>query len=104
MKTKLILFLSLIIQISYSGDNMNYEIKPGKYRHYSGKEYEVIGQARYSENPEKIFVIYKQLYESQIRGTDKKLPIGTIWARPIEMFEELVEVDGKKIPRFKKVD
>ena len=83
---------------------MTQEIKPGIYEHYSGKKYEVIGTARYSENPNQEFVIYKQLYESAIRGTNTKLPIGTLWARPIEMFLELVEYNGQKISRFKKIN
>jgi cyclomaltodextrinase / maltogenic alpha-amylase / neopullulanase len=63
-------------------------IKLGKYRHYKGKEYEVIGVARNSETLEEL-VIYRALYGD----------FG-IWARPIKMFLEEVEINGKKVPRF----
>lgn len=63
-------------------------IKLGKYRHYKGKEYEVIGVARHSETLEEL-VIYRALYDNF-----------DLWARPLKMFLEEVEVDGKKVPRF----
>ena len=64
------------------------EIKPGRYRHYKGQEYEVIGIARYSETLEDL-VVYRALYGE-----------GEIWVRPKEMFLDTVEVDGKKVRRF----
>jgi len=64
------------------------EILPGRYRHYKGGEYEVIGTARHSETQED-FVVYRALYG------EKKL-----WARPLEMFAEDVIIKGKKQPRF----
>jgi len=67
-------------------------IKLGKYRHYKGKEYEVISVAKHSETLEEL-VVYKALYGE-----------GQIWARPLKMFLEEVEVDGKKIPRFNLVE
>lgn len=63
----------------------------GKYRHYSGKEYEVIGVARHSETLEEL-VIYKPLYIDD-----------GLWVRPLKMFEENVEIDGKMVPRFTKI-
>lgn len=66
-------------------------LKLGKYKHYKGKEYEVIGIARHSETLEDL-VIYKALY-----GENE------LWARPLKMFQEEVEVDGKKVLRFKYV-
>ena len=64
-------------------------MKLGKYKHYKGKEYEVIGIAKHSETLEEL-VVYKALYGS-----------GDLWVRPFKMFEEEVEVDGQKVPRFK---
>lgn len=63
-------------------------IKLGKYRHYKGKEYEVIGIARHSETLEEL-VIYRALYGNF-----------DLWARPLVMFLEEVEIAGKKMPRF----
>ncbi len=65
-------------------------LKPGKYRHYKGKEYEVIGIARHSETLEKL-VVYKALY--QTAGEN-------LWVRPLQMFLEDVEIEGKKKLRF----
>ncbi|MDO8573105.1 MAG: DUF1653 domain-containing protein [bacterium] len=65
--------------------------KPGIYEHYKGKQYEVIGIAQHSETLEEI-VVYKALYGE--RG---------LWVRPLKMFLQEVEIDGKKMPRFKYV-
>lgn len=56
--------------------------------------YEVIGIVHYSETLEEM-VLYKQLYEAP------RFPYGSLWVRPLKMFLEEVEVDGKKVPRFK---
>jgi len=72
---------------------MSEEIKPGKYQHYKGNFYEVIGLARYSETLEEL-VVYRALYESKEFGKD------AIWVRPKKMFLEMVVVDGKEVPRF----
>lgn len=69
----------------------NNMLKLGKYRHYKGKEYEVLGMAKHSETLEEL-VVYRVLYDK-----------GQIWVRPLKMFVEVVEVDGKKIPRFRYV-
>ena len=63
-------------------------IKLGKYRHYKDKEYEVIGIAKHSETLEEL-VVYRALYGNN-----------DLWVRPAKMFSEIVEIDGKKIPRF----
>jgi hypothetical protein len=63
-------------------------LKLGRYRHYKGNEYEVIGVGQHSETLENL-VVYRALY-----GTHD------LWVRPLEMFTEEIEVDGKKIPRF----
>jgi cyclomaltodextrinase / maltogenic alpha-amylase / neopullulanase len=68
-------------------------IKLGKYRHYKGNLYEVIGVARHSETLEEL-VIYRALYDSPEFGKN------ALWARPKKMFLEDVLVDGKKVPRF----
>jgi len=64
-------------------------LKPGRYRHFKGKEYEVIGVARDSETLEDV-VVYRALYGG--RG---------LWVRPFDMFTEEVERDGKRSPRFR---
>ncbi|MDE1856268.1 MAG: DUF1653 domain-containing protein [Candidatus Micrarchaeota archaeon] len=70
------------------------EVKIGKYRHYKGNLYEVVGVARNSENPEEGFVVYRALYNSEEFG-DRAL-----WVRPKSMFLESVSLDGKNVPRF----
>lgn len=63
-------------------------IKPGKYRHFKGREYEVIGVAKHSETLEEM-VVYRQLYGEH-----------GLWVRPASMWEETVERDGKTYKRF----
>ena len=63
-------------------------MKLGKYRHYKGNEYEVIGVANHSETLEKM-VVYRALY-----GENE------IWVRPLYMWDEEVEVNGKTVKRF----
>jgi hypothetical protein len=63
-------------------------VKPGRYRHYKGQEYEVIGCARHSETEEEL-VVYRALYGD--RG---------LWVRPVAMFVEQVQLDGMSVPRF----
>ena len=65
--------------------------KPGLYRHYKGKDYRVIGVARHTETEEPL-VVYQALYGE--RG---------LWIRPAAMFNEMVEVEGKRVPRFARV-
>ena len=60
----------------------------GRYRHYKGHYYEVMGVARHSETEEEL-VVYRQLYGEQ-----------GLWVRPKAMFLEEVDVDGKTVPRF----
>ena len=61
---------------------------PGRYRHYKGGEYEVIGVARHSESLEPM-VVYRPLYKAS-----------GWWVRPHAMFFEQVRVDGASVPRF----
>lgn len=67
-------------------------ITPGKYRHFKGGMYELIGIARHSETMEEM-VVYRALYGE--RG---------LWVRPARMWLETVERDGKTVQRFTKVD
>lgn len=64
------------------------EIKIGRYRHFKGKEYEVIGVAKHSETLEEL-VVYRALYGE-----------GGLWVRPAAMWHEAVERDGKTVQRF----
>jgi hypothetical protein len=73
------------------------EVKLGKYKHYKGNFYEVIGVACHSETLEEL-VVYKALYVSKEFGEN------AIWVRPIKMFLEKVVVDGKEIPRFEFIE
>lgn len=68
-------------------------IKIGKYKHYKGNLYQVIGLARHSETLEEL-VVYQALYDSKDFGKN------AIWVRPISMFTENVEFNGKSVPRF----
>jgi len=62
-----------------------------KYRHFKGREYEVIAVAKDSENLEPM-VVYRALYGD-----------GQVWVRPLKMFEETVERDGVVHKRFEKI-
>ena len=63
-------------------------IQTGRYRHYKGGEYEVLGCARHSET-EELFVVYRPLSGA-----------GGWWIRPMAMFTETVVVNGRSRPRF----
>ena len=60
----------------------------GKYKHYKGNDYQVIGVATHSETLEKL-VVYQKLYDDN-----------SLWVRPLSMFIENVEVNGETLPRF----
>ncbi len=64
------------------------DIRLGKYRHFKGNEYEVLGVAQHSETLEPM-VVYRALYGD-----------GGLWVRPAAMWEETVTRDGKIFPRF----
>ena len=68
------------------------EIKFGRYRHYKGNEYEVIGVANHSETLEKM-VIYRALYGKR-----------ELWARPAHMWNETVIHNGEAVKRFEFID
>ena len=67
-------------------------IKPGKYRHFKGNEYQVLYNAKDSENLEDM-VVYRALYGE-----------GQIWVRPAKMWDETIVRDGKEFKRFTYID
>lgn len=68
------------------------QVKPGKYRHFKGGEYEVIGIGSHSETLEPM-VIYRALYGKK-----------GLWVRPLSMWNEIVDRDGYHGPRFQPVE
>lgn len=64
------------------------EIKKGRYRHFKGNEYEVVGIAKHSETSEPMVV-----YKSVVDDSD-------MWVRPLAMWNETVTRDGKTFKRF----
>ena len=71
---------------------MSIEIKPGKYRHFKGGEYQVLGIASHSETLEPM-VVYQALYGNQ-----------GLWVRPANMWNEIVDKDGYHGPRFQPIE
>ena len=69
------------------------EVKLGKHRHFKGTIVEVIGVALHSETMEEM-VVY--LHPDPVKGKGAN----TMWVRPVEMFLETIEREGKKIKRF----
>jgi hypothetical protein len=67
-------------------------IRPGRYRHYKGNEYTVLGVARHSETLDEL-VVYRQEYGDH-----------GLWVRPAVMFLETVDIEGKKVPRFRLIE
>ena len=71
--------------------------KKGRYRHFKGGEYELLYIARHSETDEPM-VVYRALYECG------ETPLGErIWVRPLSMWTQIVERDGRRFPRFRYV-
>lgn len=73
------------------------DIKLGKYKHYKGRSYQVLGVARHSETLEEL-VVYQALYDMPEFGKN------SMWVRPKSMFLEEIEVNGKKVPRFEYIN
>ena len=67
------------------------ETPPGRYRHYKGGEYEVLGTVRHSETLEPM-TLYRALYGEK-----------GLWVRPAAMFGETVKIDGHPQPRFARI-
>lgn len=63
-------------------------LQPGRYRHYKGKDYEVVGVATHSETGEQL-VVYRTLYGDY-----------DLWVRPLAMFTETLTIEGLPVPRF----
>ncbi|WP_026209825.1 DUF1653 domain-containing protein [Cytophaga aurantiaca] len=64
----------------------------GIYKHYKGNEYEVVGVAKHSETEEELIVYFAVKNPEQL------------WVRPLEMFNEEIELNGDKVKRFKKIE
>jgi hypothetical protein len=67
-------------------------IRAGIYRHYKGGMYKVIAIAKHTETREEM-VVYRSLDDER-----------QLWVRPLEMFREMVKVEGKQVPRFEYVE
>lgn len=65
-------------------------VKGGLYRHYKNKMYRAVDVVRHSETLEEL-VLYEALYENKL---------GKLWVRPLQMFLEDIELEGKQMPRF----
>ena len=63
-------------------------VEPGRYRHFKGSDYEVLGVARHSETEEPM-VVYRCQYGDF-----------SLWVRPLSNFTASVEIDGETVPRF----
>jgi hypothetical protein len=68
------------------------QLKTGRYKHYKGKHYEVIGVAKHSETEEAL-VVYRSLCGES-----------NLWVRPLAMFNEQVELNGEQVPRFTAIE
>ena len=67
-------------------------IRTGRYRHYKGKDYFLLGVARHSETDEEL-AVYRQEYGDR-----------SLWVRPLQMFVEKVNLNGEEVPRFRCVE
>ena len=82
-----------LTQSSTLQKHINFTLHLGTYRHYKGDLYEVIGVGRHTETNEEL-VFYRCKYYTKEFGNN------ALWARPLAMFLETVEIEGKQVPRF----
>lgn len=92
MVLTLLLIAGIAPLITASSMAESTEVSPGIYRHYKGKDYKVIGIGMHTETEEQLV-----LYQSQYGNFD-------LWARPVSMWNEQVEYEGKILPRFTRID
>lgn len=85
------MFFVVFLNCALLGKVFTVVLQMGRYRHFKGKEYEVIGIAKDSESLREL-VVYRALYGE--RG---------LWVRSLDMFNEIVERDGQRMPRFEYV-
>ena len=71
--------------------NPSTSVLPGEYRHYKGPRYRVLFTAEHTETNE-LLVVYQALYGDY-----------GYWVRPLDMFCETIEIDGKHVPRFERI-
>ena len=76
-------------------------IKLGKYQHYKGEYYEVVGMAHHTETKSPM-VLYKALYD--IPELTKVYGDPVIFARPYSLFVESVQIKNEKVPRFRYIE
>ena len=81
-----------------SQGEVSQECRPplGRYRHYKGGEYELLHLGYHSETRERM-AVYRSLYDTP------RFPTG-IWVRPLTMFLESVQIDGRSVPRFQLIE
>ena len=72
---------------------MSDKVRLGRYQHYKGNFYQVIGVARHSETLEKL-VVYRALYKG-------KFGRNSLWVRPAKIFFQRVRIGAKQVPRFR---
>ncbi|MDD3647054.1 MAG: DUF1653 domain-containing protein [Candidatus Dojkabacteria bacterium] len=70
------------------------KVKPGIYKHYKGHRYKVLGVAKHSETLEDM-VVYEALYDNEL---------SKLWVRPLPLFLDTVEHEGKKVKRFELIE
>lgn len=89
-----VLYGSIVKKVEYlpTYEEAKETILPGKYRHFKGKEYEVLYIARHSETTEPM-VVYKALYGD-----------GGVWVRPADMWNETVERGSETFKRFTRIE